>query len=526
MIKKLLISELIVLAVIVLMVALLQVANYILGDSLYIQHFWDVMVFGVGPFHAAFLVLFFYSITFLFRWIILKPLESVFHEDSEKDVEFVKTLHAQSRARIKTYTYFLFFVITIFFTSALYWSYWAEIDELARGEGKVIPSAKLQTIQSLDGGMISEILVKEGFIVKKGQPLMKIDTTRFKASLDENRNTLEDLLASKIRLEQEISIDIDKEIPQLVFNDEKLEKHPDVIEAQKNLFKTRFEELKANIQTLQMQVAQKEQELVELKSKRNQLWQSIKLIKQEMATIEQLVARKARPNIDLISIKREYQGLAGEYNAARLAIPRAELSIQESQNNVLEKVNMFKSDAAEELQKINAEIKKYESKVISEKDKLDKTVIVSPVNGIIKQIHLNTIGGVVRSGADLIEIVPESEILLVEAKIDPKDIAFINPSQKAIVKITAYDFSIYGGLEGKIVEISADSLKDEDSREGKTYYKVVVQTNKNYLEKDGERYSIIPGMIASIDIITGKKSILDFILKPIIKTKESALHER
>ncbi len=401
----------------------------------------------------------------------------------------------------------------------------SEIDELARGEGKVIPSAKIQMIQSLDGGVISEILVKDGFIVKKGQPLMKIDTTRFKASLDENRNTLEDLLASKVRLEAEINLDINKSRPELHFS-ENLDKYPDIIKAQEDLFKTHYEELKANINTLIIQVKQKEQELKELYSKQEQLAQSIELIKQEMATIEKLVERKARANIDLISIKREYNDILGDYNSTRHSIPRAKYSIQESNNKVVEKLKNFRTDAAEELQKINSEIKKYESKVISEKDKLDKTVIVSPVNGIIKQIHINTIGGVVKSGADLIEIVPESEILLVEAKIDPKDIAFINPSQKAIVKITAYDFSIYGGLEGKIIEISADSIKDEDSREGKTYYKVTVQTDKNYLEKDGEKYSIIPGMIASVDIVTGKKTILEFILKPIIKTKESALHER
>ncbi len=148
------------------------------------------------------------------------------------------------------------------------------------------------------------------------------------------------------------------------------------------------------------------------------------------------------------------------------------------------------------------------------------------MDGIIKQINMNTVGGVIRSGMDLIEIVPSSEILLVEAKIDPKDIAFINPKQEAIVKITAYDFSIYGGLEGKIVEISADSIIDKESKDDKSYYKVVVKTTKNYLEKNGERLPIIPGMIASVDIKTGKKTILDFILKPILKTKQNALHER
>ena len=164
--------------------------------------------------------------------------------------------------------------------------------------------------------------------------------------------------------------------------------------------------------------------------------------------------------------------------------------------------------------------------MVSERDKLAKTVITSPVNGIIKLININTIGGVVKSGMDLIEIVPDSDVLLIEAKIDPKDIAFINPSLRAIVKLTAYDFSIYGGLEGEIIEISADSIVDEKSKDQKSYYKIVIKTNKNHLKKDGEKLPIIPGMVASVDIVTGKKTILDFILKPILKTKEGALHER
>jgi len=201
-------------------------------------------------------------------------------------------------------------------------------------------------------------------------------------------------------------------------------------------------------------------------------------------------------------------------------------TIEEAQNKIIEKSKIFRSEASNELQKVNTEIKKYESKLVSDEDKLSKTVLVSPVDGIVNQININTIGGVVKSGTDLIEIVPQSDILLIEAKIDPKDIAFINPQQRAIVKITAYDFSIYGGLEGKIVEISADSIVDKNDKDQKSYYKVVIKTERNYLEKDKQKLPIIPGMITSVDIITGKKSILDFILKPILKTKSNALHER
>jgi len=445
---------------------------------------------------------------------------------TNEDVNFVNTLYAQSNAKIKTYTLILFITIATFFSGAIIWAFWAEIDELARGEGKVIPSAKIQTVQSLDGGIISDILIKEGSFVKKDQPLMKIDTTRFKASLDENRNALEDLIASQIRLNAEVNLDINKPLPKLVFNDKKLENYPDIIKVHDDIFRTRFQELKTSVSILQMQLSQKKQELVELKSKKKQLAKSLKLIEEEMATIEKLVARKSLSNIDFIAIKKEHNNILGDYDATRLSIPRMRIAVKEAKQMIQDKVNAFKSEAAKELQKVSSEIKRFESKVISEKDKLDKTIILSPVDGIIKQINFNTLGGVIKSGVDLIEIVPNSEILLVEAKIAPKDIAFINPTQKAIVKITAYDFSIYGGLDGKIVEISADSIKDEDSKDGKTYYKVVIQTEKNYLEKDNQKFSIIPGMIASVDIVTGQKSILDFILKPILKTKQSALHER
>jgi adhesin transport system membrane fusion protein len=202
------------------------------------------------------------------------------------------------------------------------------------------------------------------------------------------------------------------------------------------------------------------------------------------------------------------------------------MSIVESENKIREKVKAFKSETFTELQEVESELNKLESRLVSESDKLEKTTIRSPVSGKIKQININTIGGVVKSGVDLIEIVPDSDILLVEAKIDPKDIAFISPAQKAVVKITAYDFSIYGGLDGKIIEVSADSIVDPDSKDGKSFYRVVVQTEKNYLERNGEILPIIPGMVASVDIITGKKTIMDYFLKPIIKVKENALHER
>lgn len=228
----------------------------------------------------------------------------------------------------------------------------------------------------------------------------------------------------------------------------------------------------------------------------------------------------------MLNVEKEYNQTKGDLQTAKLSISRSNYAIIEARNRIQERLNTFKSEASNELQKTVSQINRFEARLIGDKDKVDKTTITSPVDGIIKQLNFNTIGGVVQSGVDLIEIVPLSDALVVEAKIDPKDIAFINPSQKAIIKITAYDFSIYGGLDGKIVEISADTIVDKDSKEGKSYYRVLVKTDKNYLERKGKKLPIIPGMIATVDIVTGKKTILDFILKPILKVKQESLHER
>ena len=239
-----------------------------------------------------------------------------------------------------------------------------------------------------------------------------------------------------------------------------------------------------------------------------------------------MVKSGSKSKIELIDKKKEYNTAKGDLKATTLAIPRSKLSIKESEALLEEKSQIIKSKIAIELQEAIAEIKKIETRLITDTDKLEKTIIKSPTNGIIKQINVNTIGAVIQSGIDLIEIVPDSDILLIEAKIDPKDIAFINPHSKAKVKLTAYDFSIYGGLDGQIIEISADSIKDTESTDNASYYKVIVKTNKNYLEYHGEKLTIIPGMIASVDIVTGQKTIMDFFLKPILKVKNGALHER
>ena len=447
------------------------------------------------------------------------------HRDTE-DIKFVNALYSVANEDESSKVNILFYLILGVIVSLLLWANIAKIDELTSGEGKVIPSSKIQKVQYYDGGIISEILIKEGDHITQNQALMKIDTTRFKATFEETQESLYSLKAKQTRLEKELSIDYDGKLPKLKFKQEINEDGEEYAKNQKKIFKNKFYERKNRLKIIKLQHKQKQQELVELEAKKDELIDSLKLVKEELLTIERMVNSGAKSKVELINIKKEYNTLKGDLRATKLSIPRSKLAIDESKVQIEEKRQTYKSEISVELEETMGEIKIIEARFVSDNDKLDKTVIKSPVSGTIKQININTIGSVVQSGADLIEIVPDSDILLIEAKIDPKDIAFINPNLKALVKLTAYDFTVYGGLEGKIIEISADSIKDTDSKDNKSYYKVVVQTNKNFLEYNGEKLIIIPGMIASVDIVTGKKTIMDFFLKPIIKVKQGALHER
>jgi membrane fusion protein, adhesin transport system len=447
-------------------------------------------------------------------------------DDEEKDLEFIYSSYSNSNEKPGTTSRVLFFLICGVFTIFIIWAAFAEIDELARGNGKVIPTDKIQTVQSLDGGIISEIFIKEGDIVKFDTPLMKIDTTRFQASLEESKQEYLSLLAVKARFEIESTIDIDKDLPEIIFDEKVLEDDSKYNINEKLLLENRFRELKSSINVLKSQENQKIQELREIESTIRKLSDSLGFIEEQRKTIRKLVERGVKSNFDLLNIEKEYNQTKGDLQTAKLSISRSNYAINEAQNKIKEKINIFKSEASNELQKAVSQINRFEAKLVGDRDKVAKTTITSPVDGIIKQLNFNTIGGVVQSGIDLIEIVPLSDALVVEAKIDPKDIAFINPSQKAIIKITAYDFAIYGGLVGKIVEISADTIVDKESKEGKSYYRVLVKTDKNYLERKGKKLPIIPGMVATVDIVTGKKTILDFILKPILKVRQDSLHER
>ncbi len=436
----------------------------------------------------------------------------------KQDQDFITNIQNTSLYVAPLKTHILLWISFFFVIIALIWANYAKLDEVTRGRGKIIPSSQIQVIQNLEGGILAEIMVKEGDLVKKGQPLLRLDDIRFASSLNESQINYYELLANIARLTAEAyqqPLKMPKEVT---------EKFPELAKNTKSLYESEISELNANIETLQHQLAQKQQELLELKAKKNRISRSYRLLSKELKMSEPLVAQGAMSEVEILRLRRNANDLYGELTSTKLAMPRIQSAINEAEQKIKEQKAHFQTKALEELNKNKAELKRSSETSLALKDRVNRTLVTSPVKGVVKQLKINTLGGVIQPGMDLLEIVPVEDQLLVEAKIRPADIAFLHPGQKAMVKLTAYDFSIYGGLPAILEHISADSIIDEN--DGQSYFLIRLRTEKNYLQKSGEKLEIIAGMTADIDILTGKKSVLDYILKPILKAKANALKER
>ena len=405
-----------------------------------------------------------------------------------------------------------------FFFTMLLWASVAEIDEVTKGQGKVIPSRQVQIVQNLEGGILSEILVHEGETVKKDQILLRIDDTRFSSSLRESRLQYLALMAKASRLKAEsigaesltIPEDVQKEAAHLG-------------NQEMDLFKSRLTELQTSINILEQQKKQRQQEVEELKSKEKQLARSLGLAQQELNFSRPLIEKGAISMVQILRLERQVSELEGDLDTTHLAIPRLESNINEAQQKISEARLRFQNQAHSEYNQARAELDQLTESNVALRDRVFRTAVRSPVRGTVKQLLINTVGGVIQPGAELIEIVPLEDTLLIETKIRPQDIAFLRPTQLATIKFTAYDFAIYGGLSAKVEHISADTIVDE---KGDSYYQVRLRTDKNFLGTEQEPLPIIPGMVAEVDVLTGKKTILDFLLKPILRAKERALRER
>jgi adhesin transport system membrane fusion protein len=394
------------------------------------------------------------------------------------------------------------------------WSALVKVDEITKGEGKVTPAQQLQLIQSFDGGIVSEILVKEGQVVEAQQVLVRVDKTRFESSVNENRSAYLSLTAKAARLRA-----IGEGKP-FVPPPEVVQEDPKTAAEEQRLYETTNSELQAQVSIVKQQLEQRNQEQAEAVVRQRQAASAYESTLKELNFTKPLLASGAVSEVEILRLERDVTRFKGERDVAGAQIARSAAAISEANRKVHEVELSVRNVASKELSETMSRLNSLVQSVAGLEDKVKQSEIRSPVRGTVKRLLVNTVGGVVQPGRDLIEVVPLEGKLLLEAKISPKDIAFLAPGQSAVIKFTAYDFSTYGGLEGVLEHIGADSVTDE---RGNTFYTVRVSTNKSTLS-GGQ--PIIPGMVAELDIVTGKKTILSYMLKPVLRAKQSAFTER
>ena len=405
-----------------------------------------------------------------------------------------------------------------FFIIMIAWASLAEIDEVTRGDGKAIPSSRLQKIQNLEGGIVAEVFVHEGEVVKAGAPLLRLDDTRFRSNAGESEA---DRLALEARI-QRLTAQLDgKET--LTLSPDIVEKSPDIANGEMELFASVNKRIQSELSGLDEQLVQKKQELLDYQAKGEQYRRSLGLLQQEISMSEPLVAKGAISKVEVLRLRRSEVETRGQLESVTLSVPRAQAAIKEIESKMGETRGRYRSEALSQLNEARTELSKLTATGKAIEDRVNRTLVTSPVRGIVQQLMVNTIGGVIQPGNDLVEIVPLDDTLLIEAKIRPQDIAFLRPGQEAMVKFTAYDFTIYGGLKAKLEQISPDTVTDKD---GKSFYVIRLRTEKNHLGSDEKPLISIPGMVASVVIITGKKTILAYLLKPILRAKAEAFRER
>jgi len=395
------------------------------------------------------------------------------------------------------------------------WAALAHVDEVTRGDAKVISSRQLQLVQSFDGGVVSEILVKEGQLVEQDQLLLKIDETRATSGVRESAAQGFALQARAARLRALAEGGAFQAPAPPTRDDEKR-----IVEDEQRLFEMRRSELGTLLAINQQQLQQRQQELSEARARKSSAERGLELNLQELAKTKPLLASGAVSEVDILRLEREVARSRGEAEQSGAQIARVGAAIGEAQRKAQETELTFRNEARKELAEVMGKLNALNQGAVALADKVDKSQIKSPVRGRVQRLLANTVGGVVQPGKDIVEIVPLDDVLVLEARIQPKDIAFIHPGQAATVKFTAYDFSIYGGMAAEVDNISPDTVTDERNN---AYYLVRVRTQG---AKFNDKLPIIPGMTAEVDVLTGNKSVLSYLLKPVLKARAYAFRER
>lgn len=412
-------------------------------------------------------------------------------------------------------------VIVLLIVSFVAWSSIARIEEIARGEGKVIPVSRTQIIQASEPGVVQEITVQPGQVVNRGDLIIRLDDTLTTSSLGEAEARRRALRAQIARLAIEESGDIESAF---VCPDDLLAGAPQICNNEARLLAARRDNFRNKLAVLDERLLQRRKELDEARVNIVRLEENASIAQREEDLLAPLVERRLAAQTDLLRVQKELSENRGQLRLVRESLDRIGAAINEASLQRTELALQLQQEALAEKTKALAELSVIDETIRGASDRVARTDIRSPVDGVVNTLEVNTIGAYVQPGTVVAGIVPTADTLLVEARLSPNDVAFVRPGQPALVKVTAFDFSIYGGLAGRVDTVSADSIVDQST--GEAFYLVRVRTDSSALERNGEQHSIIPGMIASVDIMTGEKTVLDYLLKPINKARDEALRER
>lgn len=434
-----------------------------------------------------------------------------------EDAQFMEELEAAVRLKPSKASHMMLVSVTALVVLLLLWMALSKIDEITHGEGQVVPSSEIQVVQSLEGGVLKDILVREGDVVKKGQPLIRISDVAFASEEQGAAAQQESLLLKRARLSAEAEgkpLDLPQDIAAKV---------PGIARNEEQLYQSRQRELDNAKSILNEKINGAQAKLSEVQAKVGRLSESRKLLQQELSITQKMVEQRAVPKLDEIRLSRELNDISGQINEAGEERQQITADLNAATRERDDQENKFRSQALGELNEVETSLKQLSSSLTAIGDRVDRSELRSPVDGIVNKIMLKTLGGVVEPAMKLIEIVPADEELKITARIPPSDVAFVRPGQPVKVKVSAYDPQIYGSLDGQLSRIGANSVSDS---EGNVFFEIEVETKKNYLGDAENRMPITPGMVAQVEIITGKKSILAYLMKPVIRAKDRALTER
>lgn len=445
---------------------------------------------------------------FIDRLFARRVSASHLNRDWASDADWARMQQDPLRARLMLY------MVVVAIICVIVWACFAPIDEVTRGSGRVIPSSQLQRVQSFDGGVVQEIRVSEGDFVSTGDLLMRIDPTRFLSNFNENRAKAETLQAKAERLR---ALATGSEFSP---SEALIEQAPNIVSRERELYHSSLETLDEQKQILQERLEQRRAELNEATARRNAASRELNLASQELNLTRPLLSSGAVSEVEVLRLQREVSRASGERNQAAAQVSRLESAIQEALGELREVDAKARNEWRQELSATLGELSALDESSEGLQDRVRLSEIRSPVDGVVQRLAINTIGGVAQPGQEVVDIVPTDDALVVETKIAPQDIAFLRPGLPATIKLTAYDFSIYGGLDAQLEHISADTTTDE---EGNTYYRVRVRTEDS---AEAEAVDVIPGMTAQVDILTGKRTVMQFLLKPVLRAWGNAMGER